>query len=215
MPEAAQDAAFRRLADLAPTLKEAELRVLLYLITVMDGQRTAVASSRQIAAAANVSRTAVKHAIDILTRRQFITTRDGSADRSSAYLLSFAATSAFKGGSLSDPPLGNELTQGGPTTGPPLGNELTRPGSLSDPPLIETAPLPPTPPAVDIDISTDLFDRIHRAAPTHTDPALIAHAREWLCGYMRKFGRSESIFQPRSRYSPASTRETNSTASQA
>lgn len=193
-----QDAAFRRLAELAPTLKEAELRVLLYLITIMDGQRTAVASSRQIAAATAVSRSNVKVALHTLRDRHILTTRDGSATQSSAYLLSFAATVPLRGGPTTGPPLDLLEDHPGPAAAPQVGLLQPHPGPDTGPPLIETAPLPPTSPAVDISIDpiSDLFDRIHRAAPTHTDPELLAHAREWLCGYMRKFGRDPSHHPP-------------------
>jgi DNA-binding MarR family transcriptional regulator len=68
------------LADLAPTLKEAELRVLLELTRrQLRGPRAIRASSRELASACKMGRSNVQTALDNLPRRGLITTRQGTA----------------------------------------------------------------------------------------------------------------------------------------
>ena len=80
-----------QLAELAPMLKEAEVRVLLHLIAVAvrTGETTIEASTREIAAETRLARSAVVGAVRSLTARKLIVTRQGTPTRAGAYRLSF------------------------------------------------------------------------------------------------------------------------------
>jgi DNA-binding MarR family transcriptional regulator len=68
------------LADLAPTLKEAELRVLLELSRRQLRTPSCVAASgREIANACKLGRRNVQYALDSLAKRNLISTRQGTA----------------------------------------------------------------------------------------------------------------------------------------
>jgi DNA-binding MarR family transcriptional regulator len=95
--------ALRRLADLAPTLKEAELRTLLELTRqAIDGHTAA--PSRTLAKATKLSRRNVVAAIDSLSseERKLITSDGGSATRAASFSLHFLDTVRLEHGGRSD-----------------------------------------------------------------------------------------------------------------
>jgi DNA-binding transcriptional MocR family regulator len=80
------------------------LRVLLHLAAhAQPPEFTVQQSSREIAKATGVARSAVVRAIDDLTEKRFITTRQGTATKASAYQLNFLLTVEM-GGSPGEPP---------------------------------------------------------------------------------------------------------------
>ena len=100
----AVQAPIEALADIAPSLKEAELRVLLELLRRQERTKKAVkASSREIATDCKMGRSNVVLAIDALTTRGLITTRQGSATAPAVYQVNVHRT----------------MKMGGPVTGPP------------------------------------------------------------------------------------------------
>lgn len=94
------------LAALALGLGEAELRVAVYLALIADPlDHTSKASSRRIAEATRLGRRAVQRAVDSLTRRCLVTTRQGTATKPSGYLLNFTQTVALAPGVAGTPPV--------------------------------------------------------------------------------------------------------------
>ncbi len=79
---------FQRVAQLAPTLKEAELRTLLYLTSaaLAKGQTSIRASSREIAEATRCGRRNVVRTLDALSERGLIAARQGTATTAATYL---------------------------------------------------------------------------------------------------------------------------------
>jgi hypothetical protein len=162
--ESAAAQALGALAAIAPGLSEAELRVAIYLISIQDPQHhTCRASSRQIAEATRVARSNVKRAIDSLTRRSLIATREGNATTTSAYRLNFTQAVTIRGGL---------------TAGPPLQLNLSGVGSQQAHPSEPVFPL-------DIDKDFDsIIDRTLTARPQHFQrshlDAVKSYAFKWL-----------------------------------
>ena len=94
------------LADLAPTLKEAELRVILELarrqLTSPGGVR---ASGRDIARACKTGRRNIQYALDSLTTRGLITARQGTATTAATYRVNAFDTVLLGGVATTPPPL--------------------------------------------------------------------------------------------------------------
>ena len=181
----------QRLAVLAPTLKEAELRVLTYLTAEDErSQHQGVrASSRQIAKACNLARSNVVPALDDLATRGLIAIRQGTATRAAAYMLRFLDVAQMSG-----PAVGPGIIPGGLVTGPPPDLFQDHPGPGSGPPSTENAALPRATPAVDIDgvlTLEGIIDRLHRASPKTIEPDTLIAARRFLHGYMAKLATDE------------------------
>lgn len=185
----ARAAALLSLAALAPGLSEAELRTALYLASIEDPiHHSAVASSRQIAAATRLERKNVIRALDSLGTRCLITTRQGYGRRPSSYLLNFTQTASFSSG-VTVTPL---AAQSGVTATPLLplfSNEVV---SQRHHPSEPQAP-------VDISIPTrsdSILDRILNAKPAHYDKPTLAELRQWVWKFMTQFGPDPHVHQP-------------------
>lgn len=76
----------------------------------------------------------------------------------------------------------------GPVSGPQW------PCSRATPP--ENKELPPTPAAVDVSSTTEIFDRMLKANPKRVDANTLATMRSWLHGYMVKLGRDPHAHPP-------------------
>lgn len=200
--------AFRRLAALAPTLREAELRVCLALAALHARQPGAPvpASSRSLSSLTRLARSAVVAALDSLAARGLLGEIRGSTSRPAAYSLLWLET-------LEMPP-----QPGGPPTGPPQDSQNSVPVLFEDQPGLPAGPgvvlqqdqggpfagPPPTgnkglPPAVDIDndlLPIQIIDRLLTANPKNTPPADLANARRWLHGYRLKLGREPRVHPP-------------------
>jgi len=179
------EAVAEALADLAPTLKEAELRVLLELARRQLRTGAAVrASSRDLANACKASRSKLQAALDSLTARGILTTRQGTTTTAAAYQVNPLLTVRI-GGSLGEPPprLPKDATQA------PLWSQG---GSLPMPPPTENKALAAAPGAVEIGAtSLLLIDRVLSAKAKDFDPDLIVTFRNWLHAYMCKLGRDD------------------------
>ena len=122
--------ALQRIATLAASLKEAELRTLLELTRRANQNQQCRESSRQIAEATGLSRSNVVAAIDALCQRGLISSDGGSATRAATYTLEFLRTAVLPvRGPIAGPPPCEKAAenaqqvvlfqdQGGPITGP-------------------------------------------------------------------------------------------------
>jgi hypothetical protein len=189
-----------RLADLAPTLKEAELRVLLYLSAraIAAGEKGVRASSREIAANAKVARSSTVQALDALANRLLIATRQGSATQAAGYYLTcletvqIAPQTVRARGPVAGPP--PDLT--GPNAGPPLDLFPDHPGPFAGPPPHAEPTTSAKSRRVDIDGSLTLagiFDRLASSKVSHFHPDIFAAARRFLHGYLAKLGTREIL----------------------
>lgn len=179
----ARTAALMSLAALAPGLSEAELRTALYLASIEHPvHHSAAASSRQIARTTRLARSNVIRALDSLNRRFLITTRGGTATRSSHHTLNFTQTTAF---------------QGGPAVGPPPQpnpSALVLQQDHPSEPLLPGVVLQqdhPSGPVAPVDISIEpisILDRMLNSRPSHFDKTTLAQAGAWVHGYMTKLG---------------------------
>src|SRR6516164_6024878 len=98
------DYALRSVAQLAPTLKEAELRVLLALTALAEPPLWGVRiSTRALRESTGCGRPNIQRAIDNLALRNVISIRQGTAVSASVYLLQFLRTLPM-GGSITEPP---------------------------------------------------------------------------------------------------------------
>ena len=175
------------LSRLAPTLKEAELRVLIYLTAeaTATASTTVQTSSRDIARACKLSRSNVMPAIDSLTTRGLIATRQGTATRAAAYMLRFLEVTTL-GGPVTGPPRANP----GPTAGPPLDLNQGHPGPVTGPPPTENAGLLPTPSRLDINPdSIVLLDRVLTARSSQKPRDLLQQFAATLRTYAPRLGR--------------------------
>jgi hypothetical protein len=105
LSEATPATAIRQIASLAPSLKEAELRVLTHLTAAAcAAQSLSVrASSRAIADATKCGRRNVQYALDALITRGLIAEREGTRTKASAYMLRFLEVAQI-GGVTATPP---------------------------------------------------------------------------------------------------------------
>jgi hypothetical protein len=174
----------QRLAAIAPTLKKAELRVLLELTARAEASphHSVTISSRDLASATRSTRSHLREALQALSARGLITTRQGTATRASVHQVNLLDT-VLLGGSEKDPPPASQWVPNGPTP----GLFRSHPGTAADPPPLENTGLPVAPAPVDTtDSSTELLDRLLKANPKRVDPDLLATARRFLHGYVAK-----------------------------
>jgi hypothetical protein len=193
--------ALQRIAELAPTLKEAELRVLTHLASIAENNphHTARASSRAIATATKLARSAVIRAIDSLTSRKLIATRQGKGQSASGFLITFLETLK-----ISNPKWSSKRTttpeqvvlfedQGGPLGGPEWSLSRTTSGPFRGPLDVEnkqTSQEGTDPLEQYFDDSILPIDRLSKANPKDYDKKLLDWARRSLHGYMAKFGQA-------------------------
>ncbi len=199
----AQTAALQTVADLAPTLSESELRLILELtrrgLTAPDF--TFRASSRDLAKSAKCSRPHMLTALDSLSERGLILCRRGTTTKASAFRLTFMDTLQM-GGATVAPPLVPHGNHPGPIAGPPLVPPGYQPGSPALPPLVPHGnhpgssreplptentlfPLDPPPLDISIDPITDSIDRLQVAGeppptPNDSDPPALREAKSLL-----------------------------------
>jgi len=185
------ETALERIAAIASTLKEAELRTLLELTHRAAGDKQATRSSRQLAEATGLSRKNVQLALDSLAERGLIQSDGGSATRAAAYKLSYLEVEVLPGrGVITTPPPPEQVAlfqrHPGAVPTPPLASEERHTG-------VATTPPPNTERAMRARESIEIefekaIDRLRRANPAKYDPNELAEARRWIHGYMAKFG---------------------------
>jgi DNA-binding MarR family transcriptional regulator len=179
--------AVQHLAQLAPTLKEAELRTLLYLTAeALAHNSTSIrASSREIAKTARVARSSVVEALDDLTDRGVIATRQGTSTSAATYLLRFLEVTTM-GGPVAGPP----PRTGGPTAGPQVDLLPDHPGPIAGPPPTDSEELPAAPSSLDINPqSIEVLDRVFSAEPKTFDRGELGKVRQLIAWTAEKHGR--------------------------
>jgi hypothetical protein len=179
------------LSALAPTLKEAELRVLLELMSrprCGDGIEV-TASSRELASATRVSRSWLRAAMASLEDRKIITTKPGTATRAAKHTLNFLEIIST-GGSVANPPNPQYV---GPQRTQYVGSLRTHPGSVADPPLFENTPLPSERPRVDVlRVGNPILDRVLNCKASKADPETLRYFRARLHSHMAKLGTDDT-----------------------
>jgi hypothetical protein len=156
-----------RIAELAPSLREAELRVLLELtrrwaLAGSGADLTVSASSRELARRLSASRPFLQRALDSLAARGLLSVVPGTATAPAAYTLQFVRTVRL-GGSVAEPP----PTENAAVTATSAGVEVLTP----------TAEL--------------LIDGINSATPQNLDKQTLVAVRGWLHRFMELFGRDD------------------------
>lgn len=202
------------IAQLAPTLKEAELRVLIALARLFaaNDPPTGRISSRQLAERVRITRPNVQKAIDSLGQRGLIATREGTATTPGAYALTFLRIKPM-GGSFRMPPpeeipplfhnmVASEKSQGGSFKEPPAQNPVEKVALLES----QGGSFRMPPPArqgegdagarVDSIDSISIIDRLLKAKAKNFDPSEISEAKRWVHGYQLKFGRDKEAHPP-------------------
>lgn len=189
-------ASLQQLATLAPTLKEAELRVLLHLTATAAaaGSNSVPASSRDLEAAVRIARSAIQPALDALAKRGLIATRQGTPRSPAVHLLRFLEVATISG----------------PVTGPPPDQQTAlfpqdvallqgRRGPLPGPPPTEFQQLPAAAEIVDSEgvlTLEGIIDRLSRAKPKDFDLSIVEKTRRWLHGYRLKFPLADEAGRP-------------------
>lgn len=173
------------LADTAPTLKEAELRVLLELthrqLRSPDGVR---AGSRELASACKLERRNVVRALDSLATRCLITTRQGTTTTPAIHRVNILDTKKIPGVKETPPP-GRQRGYNDNT----LEFFQPHPGVEGTPPPAESTALTRAAPRVEI--STALppeLNRVLRSKVSDFDPDLVAFTRRYLHSFFTKMG---------------------------
>jgi hypothetical protein len=198
--------ALLRIAELAPTLKESEFRVLVELSAraAATGTTNTKASSRDLANATKLSRPNVQSGIDSLNRRRIITSDSGSATAAATHELEFLRTVPIGRGSITEPPPTQQValfqSQGGFITEPPLALLQSQGGFIAEPPLIQRATRAPTSSDFDFDSIREnidrYFERLLKAKPSDYDAARLAEVERQMHGYQAKFGRLKNPHPP-------------------
>ena len=178
------------LADLAPTLKEAELRVLLELSRRQLRTPSCVAASgREIANACKLGRRNVQYALDSLAKRNLISTRQGTATQPARHRVNIFDTVRL-GGVATTPPPPAQGWLGGVEATPPLASLRRHPGDLTTPPPPDSKGLAAAAASLDLDLTAfALIDRVLSAKVKDHDKDDVTAWRHRLHGYYAKFGR--------------------------
>ena len=199
--------ALTRIAALAPTLKEAELRCLLQLTTIQQEGKARI-SSRDLARATNLARPNVQLAIDSLTERSLIASDGGTATRASTYQLLFLDTAVLpERGIASMPPNSKIHPEGGIVTKPQVALFQCQGGIVTEPEggiAVRPHPRARLAPGSESDsdwerrirATSDLFERIAKAKPEGYDSDEIRTVRDALCGYWRRMKEDPDAHPP-------------------
>lgn len=214
--------ALERIAAIASTLKEAELRTLLELTRRADGRNQVRYSSLKNAEAAGLSRKNVQLALDSLSNWGLISGDGGSATRATTYQLAYTMTAVLPGpGVIATPPHHQETLfrrhPGAETTPPagviatpPINRERARASATEFPSSFQNHD--------DVTNSTSgkrneislqsmrVLDAVLTANPKKADPELLARARDRLYGYIRNSAKAWSRTLRTSRSSRSSQR---------
>jgi DNA-binding transcriptional ArsR family regulator len=180
------------MADLAPKLKEAELRLILELSRRQLTSPGAVrASGRELANACKMGRRNVQYALDALAKRNLITLRQGTATTAAIYRVNIFDTVPM-GGVVTTPPPPTQGWLGGVEATPPLASLRRHPGDVTTPPPTENTALAAAAASLDLDeASLRLIDRVYSSKLQDHHPDDLAAIQQRLYGYFRKFGRGD------------------------
>ncbi len=193
--------ALSRIAALAPTLKEAELRCLIELTRRADDDGHSRSSLRQIRAATRQAQHSLCDAIHSLIDRGLIIASDrGSTTRAATYRLAYLEVAVLvEPGAIGAPPKPEQrcltdTTPGAFGTTPAVLSEHQ--GSAIGTPQGGAQGTPHPRARVETSESIELLDRLLKSSPKKFDDATRAKAKEWIYGYMRKFGRERDPHPP-------------------
>jgi hypothetical protein len=125
----------QRLAFLASSLSQAELRVLLELAVRAEaaGATEIAASSRDLAQTTGLARASVQAAIDSLNARRFIQSDTGSPTKPALHRLVCFHAGKIESGLTTEPPVAQLLSHGGITTEPRMALPLSHGGLATGP----------------------------------------------------------------------------------
>ena len=195
--------ALQRIQTLAKTLGGASLRVLLELAGRAPGAPfSAAASTRELAEATGLSRSNVVAGLGELLNRNLVQKTAGTATKSSGYRLVFLEVAVLPGGGpTAGPPVLNQVdlfqAHPGPNLGPPLDLLQAQGGPIAGPPPNQESTTSSHPSMEhargarieNYSSSTEqVLDRVLKATEKKVNDEEREWAREWLYGYMRKFG---------------------------
>jgi len=180
------------LADLAPKLKEAELRLILELsrrqLASPGGVRV---SSRDLAEACKMGRRNVQYALDALAKRNLITARQGTATSAAIYRVNVFDTVRM-GGVVMTPPPPAQGWLGGVEATPPVASLQRQGGVFTTPPPTENTALAGAGAPLDFERTAyALIDRVLSGKPKDHDADDLAAFRNYLHSYYTKFGRDD------------------------
>lgn len=200
-----QEPRFQALAELAPTLKEAELRILIALSARTDPNHQIRISTRDLAAYSSTAHSAVRRALGSLEARQLITTRPGGASSQGTPIqLNFLKTRKF-GVPLKGTPEPRKGTSQKPESVPrvPLkGTPVPLVGTMQTELFMQGVPPEGTPhigerARIDFDFdSSSIIDRLLKASPKNQNADDMATVKKWVHGYHAKLGREKDPHPP-------------------
>jgi hypothetical protein len=127
--------ALQRIAALASSLSQAELRVLLELAVRAEaaGATEIMASSRHLAQSTGLARASVQGAIDSLNARRFIQSDTGSPTKPALHRLICFHREANTSGLVAEPPVAQLLSHPGITNEPRVALQLSHGGLATGP----------------------------------------------------------------------------------
>lgn len=152
--------------------------------------RAVKAGSRELATACKIGRSNAVTALDSLTTRSLITTRQGTATAPAVHRVNILNTVRIEriGGVKGTPPPPKQWGQNDTT----LELFQHHPGVFPTPPPTENTALLRAALASDFDSATlRLIDQILSAKARKFEKDDIANCRRWMQGYMARFGRDE------------------------
>ncbi len=153
-------------------------------------------STRELAKHTGSSRRFLQSALDNLTARGLLTTRQGTATRAAIYVVN-ALKTAFMGGAPTAPPGRSSNATPGAFAAPPPALFDHHPGAVGAPPPTENKELPPRHAPLDSDTdTTTILDRVIRARKKDYTAEQIETARAWLLGYRRKLANQPTCLAP-------------------
>jgi hypothetical protein len=193
--------AFEVIAHLAPTLGEAEFRVLTALAKRFAGtaNNSGQISSRALAVASRVSHSNTCRALQNLNRKKLIASRPGTATQPAGHVLTFLRIEQIGVPATGTPPVENDgevylsQVQGVPFSGTPLHlfQEEGVPFSGTPVPFSGTPSLSKERACAGASIdrlNTDsIIDRLRQCDPKKCDPVEIHELRKWVHGYYTRF----------------------------
>jgi hypothetical protein len=178
------------LAQLAPSLSSAELRVLIQLAATAEAEQSdqTRASSRELAKQTNLSRSNVQKALHCLNRRNTIATCDGGRKRAAGHILRPLPEVPEVRGPVSGPQADLFQGQGGIKTGPQVDLFQGQGGPLLEP--LNNKEHTPARASRNIDLRFDYdrsIARLREAKKADYDEPTFEAARQAIESYAAKF----------------------------
>jgi hypothetical protein len=181
------------LADLAPKLKEAELRVMLELSRRQEDSPEGVrASTRDLSNTIGCGRPNVQKALASLTKRNLVRSLAGSAIQAAGYRVNVFDTIQMGGYATKPPPAQGWLSYVATPT-PGVAILRSQGGYDTLPPPTDSTALAAAAAGLDFDPATlGLIDRVLSAKAKNVDADDLAHFRRRIGSHYAKFGRDHN-----------------------